>query len=472
MALASVAILASIGATSFVYLQQKYRSVHQVASWQEALLSAEGGVDLAMAEIRKSLSDPTDTWRDWNALPDPSTGTSSPADPKVAPARYTSSVLLRKGEGGQRSYSKVTVDAPASLIDERGEFSYRIRSMGVAEIPGGGRVATEKADSMLRKLNLVFDRFTGSRVLTPNATRLVEVIARPVGAFGYPILADVGIEMNNHNIIIDSYDSRDPAKSTNGRYDPAKRQQNGDIATNGAVLGAGNAHVYGDAYTNGGTVLNGGNITGQIESDFYQHLAPITRPATISDSGTPAFVTKSAVFTAKRGTPARYQLSKIALAGGDVLHIQGDASGVDTFIEIVVTDQISVSGLAKIVLDPGVYARIFFEGDVSITGNGLMNPGTALNLELYGIEPKVEPNGTKPDRSIKIAGNGNYIGTIYAPDHDLTFAGGGTDGAAYGSFIGKTIRVTGGQTIHYDEALMGAGLITDYKIVSWFEDAR
>jgi hypothetical protein len=470
LVLGSIAVLSTIGATSFLYLQQKYRSVHQVAAWQEALLAAESGVDLAMAEIRSSLADPGHTWSGWNTGQPGGDGAS--LNPSTAPLTYTSNLLLRKGEGAGRSDSKITVDSPASLVDARGERAYRIRSLGVSELSGGRRVAAEKADGRLRKLNLVFDRFTGNRVVTPNATRLVEVIAAPVGAFGYPILGDVTVEMNNHNIVIDSYDSRDAAKSTNGRYDEAKRQQHGNIATNGPVLGAGNAHVYGGAYTNGGEVLNTTNITGPIENDFYQHLARIARPATVPDMGTPAFVTKSTTLTASTGTPARYQLSRIALAGDDVLRIEGDPAGRDTFIEIVVTDEISVSGRAQLVLAPGVFARVFFDGDVTITGNGIANPGTALNLQLYGIEPKVAADGEKPVRDVKIAGNANFLGTVYAPDHDLTFVGGGTDGASYGSFVGRSIRVTGNQSIHYDESLAGAGLITDYKLVSWFEDAR
>jgi hypothetical protein len=98
MALASVAILASIGATSFVYLQRKYRSVHQVAAWQEALLSAEAGVDLAMAEIRKSLSDPTETWVGWHHSQDASGEITSVVDPKASPVYYTSNLLLRKAK--------------------------------------------------------------------------------------------------------------------------------------------------------------------------------------------------------------------------------------------------------------------------------------------------------------------------------------------------------------------------------------
>ena len=34
------------------------------------------------------------------------------------------------------------------------------------------------------------------------------------------------------------------------------------------------------------------------------------------------------------------------------------------------------------------------------------------------------------------------------------------------------ISPTGVQAVHYDEALSDGGLISDYKVVSWFEDIR
>jgi hypothetical protein len=34
----------------------------------------------------------------------------------------------------------------------------------------------------------------------------------------------------------------------------------------------------------------------------------------------------------------------------------------------------------------------------------------------------------------------------------------------------STVRMTGVQSVHYDEAPADGGLISDFKIVSWFED--
>src|SRR3954470_12423639 len=106
-------VLFAAGGVTFTILQNRYRQVHQNATWQEALLASESGVDLAVNEMRKELYDPTNAWADWGNNPDGTTTSTGSASSLY----YTSKILLRQGEGGQRSYAKVTVDAPAFLVD-------------------------------------------------------------------------------------------------------------------------------------------------------------------------------------------------------------------------------------------------------------------------------------------------------------------------------------------------------------------
>ncbi|MDQ3624068.1 MAG: hypothetical protein M3463_16545, partial [Verrucomicrobiota bacterium] len=63
MVIGVTSVLVTLGAIAFQVLQTRYRQVHQVASWQEALLVAEAGVDIALNEIRKSVSDPSNAFR-------------------------------------------------------------------------------------------------------------------------------------------------------------------------------------------------------------------------------------------------------------------------------------------------------------------------------------------------------------------------------------------------------------------------
>ncbi|EDY18758.1 hypothetical protein CfE428DRAFT_3795 [Chthoniobacter flavus Ellin428] len=471
LALVFVGILLGIGSVTISVLQSRYRQVHQNASWEEALLTAEAGIDIAVNEMRKELYDPTNAWSGWSNSPD-ATSAATP-DPTTGSAYYTSKVFVRETEGGQRSYAKIAVDAPSFLRDATGEQWYRIRSLGVAEVPGGAVVAGDKLDLELRKFDLNVDHRSGERVFRPQATRLIEAIVKPVGTFRLALFGGQTISLNNHNVVVDSYDSRDPAKSTNGVYDPAKRQQNGNIATNGTLIDAGGAHVYGSAATNGGTVLDATNVTGDVRDDFYQELFAVNRPNVTPDVGTPTYVSSSTTLDAKAGDPAQFLLGNVQLSGQDTLRIRGAADGSPTYAQIVVTGDVSTSGQASIQLDPGVNLRIFVAGNVNITGNGILNPNSALNLQVYGIDRGTNADGSPQNPgTVTIAGNGGFSGTVYAPTYNVTMTGGGNTDNIYGAFIGWTVTMTGIQAVHYDEALGDGGLISDYKVVSWFEDAR
>src|SRR5688572_27141686 len=124
MAVITAAVIALGGAVTLSIVQSKYRAINQAAAWKESLPAAEAGVEMAMNEVRKKLFDPDHAWTGWTAQADetlfpqgsaPSPGTST------TPYSVTSSMLVHTGEGGQRSWARVTVDAPASLIDRSGE---------------------------------------------------------------------------------------------------------------------------------------------------------------------------------------------------------------------------------------------------------------------------------------------------------------------------------------------------------------
>jgi hypothetical protein len=64
-----------------------------------------------------------------------------------------------------------------------------------------------------------------------------------------------GVDFSGFNVTTDSFDSSDPNYSTDGRYDPLKAKDNGDVATTSAAeeaLGIGNAKIQGKLRTGGG----------------------------------------------------------------------------------------------------------------------------------------------------------------------------------------------------------------------------
>jgi len=274
------------------------------------------------------------------------------------------------------------------------------------------------------------------------------------------------LNLTDENIVIDSYDSRSPDKSTNGLYDVTKRQQHGNIATDGNLINAGNAQIYGDVATNSGTVTGTAGITGQQRTDFYQEAISVGAPSGFPTTAT--VVDRNTTLSAAGGTlqsPVRYTVSSVALNGNGNLTL-GDASG--GYIEIYVTGSVAVTGNSQITLSPTVKAKIYFAGDFSVAGNGIVNsnnqPG---DLQLYGIKP---PDNVT--QTVSLGGNAQLTAAVYAPDANVTVNGSGSSGHVFGSIVGKTVVMNGVTNLHYDEALGIGGPVTNYKIVSWFEDNR
>jgi hypothetical protein len=461
-----IGILSLIAVETLRLVTAKYQNALQTSTWQEALLAAESGIDLAIVELRKSLYPPPNhAWDGWNN------------PPGSAVTGYELTTVPNAGLNGTPMTIETNVDAPSQLIDPTNSWQYyRIRTVGTIPITGPARTSDNPQDTKLRRLSLRWERFTSgilaSHLLAaPQVSRRIEAIVRPVSSFDQAIMSVGVVDMTNQNIVVDSYDSSDPTKSTNGLYDPAKRQENGDIATDGQLIEAGNAQIYGDVATNAGTVSGAANITGVERTDFYQEPIPIGAPSWSAWNHSVTYVTDTNTINASstKGSPSsRYVLSSVSLSGNKTLTVAGNADGSQTYVEIYVTGDISVSGTGQIVVQPGVTATIYFTGNVDITGNGVLNsnnqPGDFM---LYGIQP---PSGSS--KHVSFGGNSQITASIYAPGHDVTVNGSGTNGHVYGSIVGKTVTMTGVSNLHYDEKLGSTGVINNYKIVSWFEDNR
>ena len=446
-------------------VSSRYQVALQTSTWQESLLGAESGIDLAVVELRKSLYPaPNGAWSGW---------TNTPGDGVISHGLTT---VPNAGLAGTPMTVEVDVDAPAQLIDpSNGWQYYRIRTLGTLPLTGPPRIGFNKQDNHLRKLTLQAQRFIDnlftSETNTPHAARRLEAIVAPLSSFDQAIFSVGALDLNNQNIVVDSYDSRYATKSTNGQYDVTKRQENGNIETDGNLIDAGNAYVYGDVSTNSGTAINTNHVTGTIRTDFYQDPIPIADPNWASINPTPSIVSGTATLNAsstKGSALSRYRLSAISIAGGQTLTLAGNADGSASYIEIFVSGDISVGGTAQVVLGDGVNATIYFQGNVDIAGKGVLNPANQpANLLLYGVQPvgSVTPH-------VNLGGNGQITAALYAPNHDVTVNGGGSSGHVFGSIVGKTVTMTGVTNLHYDEALGSDGLINNYQIVSWVEDTR
>jgi hypothetical protein len=141
--------------------------------------------------------------------------------------------------------------------------------------------------------------FAAAGVPTPPLSRAVRLHCARGNLLIKGMVAKHKIDMNGQDILTDSFDSSDPAHSTSGRYpvsEPAKLEDNGDVATNDSFansLNAGNANLYGHVMTGpGGSVAVGVNgavgehswqpgHSGQIEPGWYMNTANFTFPEQI-----------------------------------------------------------------------------------------------------------------------------------------------------------------------------------------------
>lgn len=245
--------------------------------------------------------------------------------------------------------------------------------------------------------------------------------------FDFAVFAKNGMQING-NPLIDSYDSR------NGSYGSQTPGDNGDIGTNSVansgVTLVGNATVMGDAQVgpnaNPADVISiGGNasISG-------------AQTASVKEKEYPSVTTN----IASQGTLRLNGNSNLTLNGGTYHY-----------------SSLKISGNASLNLTGPTI--IYVSGEVSITGNGI---GTSANSP-----PNLLIYVTGND-DVKIAGNGDFYGGIYAPDSDVKVTG---NGDVYGAIVSNNYQQSGNGNMHFDEALVDTGSTGqgDVSLVSWTE---
>ncbi len=456
-----VCVLSVVAGSLLLTTVARYHTTFQSASWQESIVAAEAGVDLAMNELRKRVvQGPSASFQTGWTTTSPATGKAYPGFGHAFPNGGQPYNLPAQPnlEGNTTTQTRVYLDVPGSdtapsnfavandnsfisqldnpnLRDadgvDRSRWWYRIRALGIAGVSGPPRPNIDKRDNRLRQISFFNDWRTGQSLASPQAARLVEIVARPLTNFRNALMADKTINLSNQDVLVDSYNS------SQGYYSSTTNHGNmGNIATNGQLINASHATVDGDAMTNNGTVTNGDNITGQQSSNFYQELTPLTpgmlNPgwANVKDPGT---LTTDATYTASTDAtnPTMVHLDGINLpVGGHVVNLAAPAAasssnGTSTpsYIKVYVQGDILTNGTSSISVANGVNAIIYFTGNVNLQGNGIIN-GTQLarNLVLNGVQPPANSDGTYPSRTINIATTQDFEGIVYAPNHDLTLA--------------------------------------------------
>jgi hypothetical protein len=335
-----------------------------------------------------------------------------------------------------------------------------ILATGVASTPFGPGVIAPTSGAVLRALS---DRENFVR-------RSVRVPTRRNHIFTHAMVAKETIDLAGRNITTDSFDSLDPMHSTGGKYDPIKRKDNGDVATNSRItdsLNIGNARIMGSVATGpgGSTAFSAHGSVG--DTAWVASGQTGIQPGRDSGDMNASFPDVEAPFSGGVIPPSGEVDGKhydYVLGDGD--YYLADLTGsmlVTGNARVYVRSRLNVGGEDHVMITPTANLQMFVAApSASLGGSGVVNEnGSALSFQYYGL-----PTNTK----LSFGGNAGFVGAIYAPQAYLHLGGGGEDTFDFaGSCIVDTIRMNGHFNFHYDEALKRIGPDHGYIADGWNE---
>jgi hypothetical protein len=290
---------------------------------------------------------------------------------------------------------------------------------------------------------------------TNYSQRTVMVTTKRATVSGYGVVAKGVIKMSGTNYI-DSFDSSDPAYSSNGLYTVSRRLDDvmvGSLSSSKpAIDNGGNGSIYGQAATgpmgtavgtigDGAWNANSANAgkaqDGHVTDDFNMAIPDVSAPYSVGTS-VPAWPLSPAprIITLSNDD---YRTTTLAVSAGSTLVISGK-------VRLYVTSTFSTSGTGltagRVTILAGGSLELYVGGTCTLSGAGVVN-GTqnAANCAIYGL-----PTCT----AVTYSGSSAFIGQVYAPAAAFTFNG---VADACGAFTAKSISLSGSAGVHYDKAL-------------------
>jgi hypothetical protein len=484
--LCTILVVSLIGGNVLLNCMTRYNvSSSQVRSWKESLDAAETGGDIAYAEVRKKILDPTHAFSGWT----------------YSGGAYTNSPVTY---GTDNLSTSARVDP--FYYDGNGNAWYRIRTKGTAPVMGLKRVGMDdrmgpntRGDSLLRKIDFNYDHFVATYgpngdgigetllpVSKPQVSRRVELIAAPITPFEAAIKAGGTFYGLGSAAYVDSfrspapYDASVKTNPSDPRYADSRAgtvQINNSVAT---IMG----YIYGNVYTNGGTVTkNTASISGIIDNNVPFSLSPFIMPSTASWNyvPSPTTVTPNTTITpaapGSAAEPNYYLVSSFVNNGSLTVNpattvVGGVTQVQETYVAIHVTGDIgSSSGQGPSFTIPAhVHLEVYFDGNFQTKVENIVNTsGYAGNLQFYGITP-TDPN---VQQTVNLNSGGGstsgFAAVFYTPGANFTINGGPD---ITGAIVCKNFYANGNVHWHYDRALDSEGDAVDYRIISYVEDIR
>jgi Flp pilus assembly protein TadG len=261
----------------------------------------------------------------------------------------------------------------------------------------------------------------------------------------------------------DSYDSEN--ETYPGVDGPNKL---GSIASNGDIELVGSATVWGDAHpgVNGSITPYplGGNVdvTGYMNplpAPLVYAMPPFTppdasqlyptgpgqiQPSNAYNKGNNSFAPKNGSATIHEG---KYLFSSWTSGPQDVVELKNDIGPIEIWVDGDVTC-LAQAGVK--ILSDAFPVTFHVNGDFKMDGGGIFNAATTGG---YVAKPSsLIINVCKANTNVSIGGSPTMSAHINAPGSDVKVNGNANgDFGYFGTIVGKTLFVTGGSELHYDE---------------------
>src|SRR6266436_2698096 len=425
--LCTILVVSLIGANVLLNCITRYNvASSQVRSWKESLDAAETGGDIAYAELRKTISDPTHAFS-------PSNG-------------WTYS-------GGAYANSPVTYGQDNLSTSSRVDPFY----------------------------------YDGSGNPQPQISRRVELIAAPMTPFEAAIKAGGTFYGLGSAAYVDSFRSTtgpyDASVKTNPSDPRYADSQAGTVEIDSSVATI-MGNIYGNVYTNGGTVTKKTtSISGIIDNNVPFSLSPFTMPSTSLWTywSSPTTVTPNTTITppaaGSADKPNYYLVTSFVNNGSLTVNpattvVNGVPQVQETYVAVHVTGDIgSSSGQGPSITVPAnVHLEVYFDGNLQTKCENIVNTsGYAGNLQFYGISPTDSNIQQTVNLNSGAGSNAGFAAVFYTPSANFTINGAPD---ITGAIVCKNFYGNGNVHWHYDRALDTAGDAVDYRILSYVEDIR
>jgi hypothetical protein len=413
-----LAILLGTTLASYLYWVRTQNSlVSESQAWNAALAIAEAGIEEGMAQINVNVGTPIST-------------------------DYFGSIAANWGGGPV--YTKI------------GELGYTVTVSNDAP-PTIYATGTNMVPALGIPIN-----------------RTVMVKTKTNSLFGVAIAAINNITMNGNYVYVDAYDSADTNKFPGGIYNKTNALAKGDVATKEGVLNVANADIHGRVIVGPDSSYNVNTPNGLVGdmswagpgvqspttdwvvTDFNKEFPDVLPPFS---GGLNPFFTASGTNQYILGTGNYYVSGDLAVDNNKTLLVTGNAS-------LYVTGSFDAKANSEIkILNPGATLKVYVGqttgSSVSASFGQVNNFGNAFNFQVYGL-----PTCT----GFTLGGNGEYVGTVYAPQAALSFNGGGVIPLDFqGACVIKSADINGKFNLHYDINLGRSGPPSGYTLASWQE---